>query len=197
MALPSSRVTTIDEYLAFDRAQPARHEYDRGRIIQQAGGSQEHALIAINLSSNLHQQLRTRACTVYGSDMRVGIPQLPRYVYPDVSVACGESIFSDARRDALLNPILIIEVLSPSTERNDRGRKFQDYQQIESFQEYVLVAQESVLIEHFTRQSGTIWTFEVLTDRASVLHLASIGCDLLVSDIYEKVLLIDSDQPPL
>jgi Uma2 family endonuclease len=197
MALPISRVATIDEYLAFDRTQPVRHEYDRGRIIQQAGGSQEHALIAINLSSNLHQQLRTRACTVYGSDMRVGIPQLPRYVYPDVSVVCGESIFADARRDALLNPILIIKLLSPSTERNDRGRKFQDYQQIESFQEYILVAQESVLIEHFTRQSGTIWTFEVLTDRASVLHLTSIGCDLLVSDIYEKVLLVDSDQPPL
>jgi len=193
MALPLHSATTVDEYLAFDRLQTESYEYDRGTITQQAGGSQQHAIIAMNISSSLHQQLRKRPCIVYGSDMRVGMPHIPHYVYPDVSVACGESSFYDDHRDTLLNPILIIEVLSPSTERKDRGKKFQDYQQIVSFQEYVLIAQDAILIEHFTRQSGAIWIFEVLTDSESILHLSSVQCSVSVGDIYERIVISDSE----
>jgi Uma2 family endonuclease len=191
MALPVYRVMTVNEYLAFERTQIERHAYDRGVIIRQAGGSQAHALLSMNIAGALYQHMRTRPCMVYGSDMRIGMPHIPHYVYPDVSVVCGESMFYDDHRDVLLNPIVIIEVLSPSTERKDRGKTFQDYQQIPSFQEYVLVAQDTVLIEHFTRQHDYIWTFEVLTDRAAALQLHSIQCTLSVDEIYAKVALAD------
>jgi Uma2 family endonuclease len=184
---------TPAEYLAFERRHPEKHEFIDGRIIQQAGGSRDHALIGINIVSSLHQQLRTRTCTVYGSDMRVSIPYAQRYVYPDASIVCGTSHFEDEHDDTLNNPTLIIEILSPSTERYDRGKKFQAYQTIDSFQEYLLIAQDAVMIEHFTRQSDKLWTFDVVTDRAASITLTSIQCTLRVEDIYEKIALPAQD----
>lgn len=158
-----------------------------------AGGSRNHALIGVNLVSSLHAQLRGRPCSVFGSDMRVAIPHARRYVYPDASVVCDDAVFEDDSEDTLTNPTLIVEILSPSTERYDRGKKFQAYQTIRSFQEYLLAAQDTVFIERFVRRSDTLWTFEVVTDRDAEIALVSIGCVLRVSDVYEK--LDPSDAP--
>lgn len=182
---------TIEAYLAFERSQSDKHEFVDGQIVQQAGGSRNHSLISANLISSLHIQLRSHPCSVYGSDMRLAIPHVRRYVYPDVSVACETASFEDAHEDTLTNPRVIIEILSPSTERYDRGKKFQAYQTIDSFQEYLLVAQDTVLIEHFVRRSDALWTFEVVTERAATLSLASIGCVLHLEDVYAKVVVAE------
>ena len=194
MSAQSLQRWTPAEYLAFERGHPEKHELINGRIVLQAGGSRNHAVIGTNIVSNLHQQLRGRTCTVYSSDMRVSIPSTQRYVYPDASVVCGDSRFEDEHEDSLDNPTLIIEILSPSTERYDRGKKFQAYQKIASFQEYLLIAQDIIMIEHFTRQSNTLWTFDVITDRAATITLTAIQCTLRVEDIYEKVALPAQDE---
>jgi Uma2 family endonuclease len=187
---------TPADYLAFERSHPDKHEYVDGRVVLQAGGSRNHALIGINVTSSLHQQLRARPCTVYGSDMRVAIPQARRYVYPDITVLCGPASFEDPCDDTLTNPTLIIEILSPSTERYDRGKKFQAYQTLESFQEYLLIAQDAIVVEHFVRRSDKLWTFEVITDPNAVMTLTSIECTLRLEDIYEKIVLPPSPAIP-
>jgi Uma2 family endonuclease len=189
---PLERWTPAD-YLAFERGHPGKHEFVDGRIIRQAGASRNHALISTNVTSSLHQQLRSRPCTVYGSDMRVAIPRARRYVYPNITVLCEPANFEDPIEDTLTNPTVIIEILSPSTERYDRGKKFQAYQTIESFQEYLLVAQDAIVVEHFVRRSDKLWTFDVITDPTAVISLASIDCTLRVEDIYEKIMLPPAD----
>ena len=184
---------TPTDYLAFERGHPGKHEFVDGRVILQAGGSRNHALIGTNVTSSLHQQLRLRHCMVYGSDMRVVIPQARRYVYPDISVLCEPANFEDPLDDTLTNPTVIIEILSPSTERYDRGKKFQAYQTIESFQEYLLIAQDAIVVEHFVRRADKLWTFDVITDPTAVITLTSIECTLRVEDIYEKIVLPPSD----
>jgi Uma2 family endonuclease len=180
---------TAADYLAFERSNPGKHEFVDGKIVLQAGGSRNHALIGTNVTSSLHQQLRHRPCMVYGSDMRVVIPQARRYVYPDISVVCGSASFEDALDDTLTNPTLIIEILSPSTERYDRGKKFQCYQTLDSFQEYLLIAQDTTMIEHFVRRSDKLWTFDMIIDASAVIALTSIDCVLRIEDIYEKIVL--------
>jgi Uma2 family endonuclease len=189
---PLPHLTPAD-YLAFERSQSSKHEFVDGRVILQAGGSRNHALIGTNVTSSLHQQLRLRPCMVYGSDMRVVIPQARRYVYPDISVLCEPATFEDALDDTLTNPTVIVEILSASTERYDRGKKFQAYQTIESFQEYLLIAQDAIVVEHFVRRADKLWTFDVITDPTAVITLTSIECTLRVEDIYEKVVLPPSD----
>lgn len=184
---------TAADYLAFERSQPDKHEFADGQIVLQAGGSRNHALIGTNVTSSLHQQLRQRPCMVYGSDMRVVIPQARRYVYPDITVVCGSASFEDALDDTLTNPTLIIEILSPSTERYDRGKKFQSYQTLDSFQEYLLIAQDTTMIEHFVRRSDKLWTFDVIIDANAIITLTSIDCVLRVEDVYEKIVLPPAD----
>ena len=193
MSVQPRRHWTPADYLAFERSHPDKHEFVDGQIVLQAGGSRNHALIGTNVTSSLHQQLRQRPCMVYGSDMRVVIPQARRYVYPDITVLCGAASFEDALDDSLTNPTLIIEILSPSTERYDRGKKFQAYQTLDSFQEYLLIAQDATMIEHFVRRSDKLWTFDVITDANAVITLTSIDCTLRVEDIYEKIVLPPAD----
>lgn len=186
---------TAKEYLAFERTQPDKHEFVDGQVGLQAGSSRVHVLINTNLISSLHQQLRQRPCSVYGSDLRIAIPQARRYVYPDVAVLCEPAHFEDEFEDTLTNPTLIGEILSPTTERYDRGKKFQAYQTLPSFQEYLLIAQDTTMVEHFVRHSDALWTFEVVTDPTAVLTLASIGCELRLEELYEKVVLPLADAP--
>jgi len=178
---------TPPQFLAYDRASAQRYELVDGQIYALAGGSQQHSLIITNVVASLHGQLRRRECTVYASDMRVKTPQTALYTYPDVSVVCGKPLFEDDSRDTLLNPIVIIEVLSPSTERYDRGRKFRSYRLIETLQEYILIAQDARQIEHFERQPDGQWTFSSVGEDEADLKLPSIGCHLSVADVYEKV----------
>lgn len=187
MADPAERVRmSPEEYLSFERASEVKHEYADGEVFAMAGGTREHSLIAGNVVRELGNALRTKPCEVHGSDLRIKIAASGRYVYPDASVVCGSTLFEDSGRDTLLNPIVIIEVLSDSTEAYDRGEKFELYRTIPSFQEYVIVSQKKVRVEHFQRRPDGRWVLAVLgaDDR---LELESIGCELAMGELYLKV----------
>ncbi len=176
------------EYLALDREAEERSEYLDGEMFSMAGGSREHALIAANLVGELRGQVRHRPCEVYGSDMRVLVEASGLYTYPDLSVVCGEPIFGpDGRRDILRNPTLLIEVLSPSSEAYDRGKKFEHYRAIPSFREYLLVSQERPLVDRFLRQESGIWLFSTAGGLDAKVELSSIGARLALSEVYAKV----------
>ena len=184
-------------YLAAERAGEIKHEYYDGQVYAMAGASERHNLIAMNIGASLHSQLRRRACTVYPSDLRGKVSPLGFYIYPDISVVCGAAQFEEARRDTLLNPTVIVDVLSPSTEGYDRGRKFQFYRALPSLHEYMLVAQESLHIEHYTRQPGGRWVLVESDQFDALFQLATIDCTLTAADVYEKVLFdaADADEP--
>ena len=175
-----------EQYLAMERESETKHEYDRGRIIAMGGASREHNLIGGNIARAVGNPLVDRPCEVYSSDMRVRLGEGGPYVYPDVAAVCGDPQFEDGKVDTLLNPTLIVEVLSPSTERRDRGRKFDQYRTIDSLQEYVMVAQDEVRIERYARREGE-WRYAVLDDPDATLRLDSVGCDLPLRQVYAKV----------
>src|SRR5207249_2311543 len=141
------------EYLALERQSETKHEYYEGEIVALAGASEKHNLIVVNLIVVLHAQLKGRPCKVYPSDMRLKVSRTGAYTYPDVMVACKKSELEDSHKDTILNPVVIIKVLSKSTEDIDRGRKFENYRQIETLQDFLLVSQDSHRVERMTRQS--------------------------------------------
>ena len=186
---------TPEEYIAFERkaipnADTVRSEYVNGEIIAMSGASRAHNLITINISTALHSRLRGSGCETYANEMRVSAPATSSYFYPDVVVVCEEPRFEDDVFDTLLNPILLVEVLSPSTEAFDRGEKFAHYRHLASLQEYVLVAQDQMLVEHYRRQEKQ-WILTDFRTRAEMLSLPSIHCELPLQDIYERVTFPD------
>jgi Uma2 family endonuclease len=178
----------VAEYLAFERAAPDKHEYADGELFAMSGCTRAHSLIAGNLAGELRAALLDRPCEVHASDMRVKITTTSRYVYPDISVACGDIAFEDEHVDTLLNPRVIVEVLSDSTEAYDRGDKFAHYQRIPSFTDYVLVSQKDVRVEHFQRQSDGKWLLTILGP-GSQLALEAVGVSVPVDRLYLKVQL--------
>ena len=152
-----------------------------------AGGSEEHSLIATNVIIELGLQLRERPCKLYNSDMRMQVAEDGPYTYPDVTIVCGEAQFADAEVDTLLNPTLLVEVLSPTTEAWDRGGKFERYQRIASLQEYVLIAQDRPRVEHYARQAEGQWLLTVTAGLDGVVSLPSIECRLSLQEVYRKV----------
>jgi Uma2 family endonuclease len=180
---------TPEEYLAIERRNEYKSEYVDGEMVAMTGASRRHNLINVNIVGEVSRQLRGRQCEAYASDMRVRVPSTRSYVYPDVVVVCGEPQLEDDYLDTLLNPTVLVEVLSESTERYDRGRKFGFYRTIESLAEYVLVAQDECRVEQYAKQPDGRW---LLTDHRSpedVVELASIQYTLRLSEIYEKVAL--------
>ncbi|MCA9910350.1 MAG: Uma2 family endonuclease, partial [Anaerolineae bacterium] len=157
-----------------------------GLVYMMAGANENLVLIVHNVSRTLGNQLDDRPCKVYTSDMKVRLTPIT-YVYPDVAVVCGEAEFEDDEHDVLLNPALIIEVLSSSTENYDRGLKFRRYQQLASLQEYVLIAQTSACVERFVRQSDGQWLLKTVEDMSTSIELPSIGCTLALADVYKKI----------
>src|SRR5437868_9745242 len=176
-----------DEYLAIERKAEFKSEYVDGVMYAMAGGSERHNLIAGNTLTALNNQLREAPCRVYPSDLKIRIPNSRKFFYPDDSVVCGETQFADEERDVILNPILIVEVLSESTAAFDRGKKFQSYQQIESLQEYLLVAQDEFIVEHYLRQEQNHWLYTKVLGLEETLALPTLKCQLALSDIYSKV----------
>lgn len=174
------------DYLAFERTSEMKHEYADGEIFAMSGGTREHSLLAGNILGELRLALLERRCEVYTSDMRVQIPSTRRYVYPDVSVVCSQPLFADDERDTLLNPSVVVEVLSDSSESYDRGDKFAQYRTLASIKEYVLVSQKTVLIEHFRRHTDGTWVFSVLGP-GERLVLPTIECSIEVDRAYLKV----------
>lgn len=185
-SLPKTRLTP-EEYLAFERQCEYKNEYYNGEVFAMTGASRRHNLITVNIGAELRQQLKNGPCEVYASEMRVQIPSTTNYFYPDVSVTCGEPQLADNYFDTLLNPTLVVEVLSPSTELFDRGRKFEQYRNIESLSEYLLVAQDKILVERYTRQPDGDWRLSLFSKAGDSVRLESVGCELAVSEIYSKV----------
>jgi Uma2 family endonuclease len=191
----ASQLSTIlsdEEYLAFERSSEIKHEFLSGHVYAMAGATREHNLITGNIAGELRLQLRGKPCETYSNDMRVRISRTALYTYPDVVVVCGTPLFLDDHRDTLINPLLIIEVLSPSTEGYDRGEKFKYYRSIESFSEYMLIAQDKIAADHFVKQDN-IWTIREVEQE---IRLITIPCLLNFSDIYDRVEFITEEKEP-
>ncbi len=185
---------TPEEYLARERQSAFKSEYLDGHISAMSGVSRAHSLINSNLARLLGTQLVDRPCEIHVSDMRVKVSARGLYTYPDIAVVCGEGQYEDAHVDTLLNPTVIIEVLSPSTEAYDRGRKFASYQRLPSLREYLLVAQDQARVEHFVRQEVG-WLLTAFDDPAAALAMPTIGCTLPLAEIYRKV-SFPAPEPP-
>ena len=205
MATPAAQThLTPEEYITFERkaipdAETVRSEYVKGKIIPRSSSNRAHNLITGNIAGELHTRLKGTTNSVFANEMRVSIPAAKSYFYPDVVIVCEEPRFEDDVFDILLNPIILVEVLSPSTEAYDRGEKFGHYRQLASLQEYVLVAQDKVLVEHYRRQEkqegvpvpGKGWIFTDFRELEEILSLPSIQCQLPLQEIYERVTFPD------
>ena len=189
MTTGAARATvTPTEYLRRERSALHKSEYRDGQVLAMTGSSRAHNLIAGNLCRELSQQLRGGPCEVYVADMRVKVDEAGLYTHPDVVAACAEIRFEDDVTDTLINPTLVVEVLSRSTEAYDRGEKFAHYRCLESLREYLLLAQDRVRAEHYARE-GDRWVLTELSSLDDVLTLPSIGCRVRLADVYERVKL--------
>lgn len=187
VSLPERRRYSEAEYLALELTAATKHEYHRGEIIAMVGASMDHNQITINLSTLLHVRLAGGACRVFASDFRVRVSAFGDYSYPDVVVVCGKPRLGEMKPDTLINPAIIFEVLSPSTEAYDRGDKFAAYRTIETLQEYVLVSPAVLRVEQFTRMEGGLWRLREVAGREASLELSSVNCTLPLRDVYDLV----------
>jgi Uma2 family endonuclease len=194
MSLPQSQsLSTAEEYLAFERAAFERHEWLDGLIYGMAGESPQHSLISANLIISLGTQLRGNPCAVFSPNMKVysrvstdvGLKGL--FSYPDCMVVCGPLLFHDKHRDVLINPRVVIEVLSPSTELYDRSKKFHRYQQNSSLTDYILIAQAYPSVEHFARRTDGNWDYSIRTELTASTAIESIGCHLPLAEVYDRI----------
>ena len=187
MAAHPQTTHTVEEYLAFECASETKHEYFAGAIVAMAGASYEHNLSTGDTYASLRNQLRGTSCTVLPSDQRLRVSPQGPLIYPDIMVVCGRPQFTDERPDTVTNPTVIIEILSPSTEADDRGRKTKHYPTLESLQEYALLARDECHVEPYIRAEHGWWRFNEATDRAATIQLSSIDCTLALAEIYERV----------
>ena len=187
MSIQEKELLTPEAYLALEREASHKSEYFAGEMFAMSGASRRHNLISLNFGAELRAQLRHQPCEVYTSDMRVKVSPTGLYTYPDVVVVCGEPAFEDAMGDTLLNPTVLVEVLSQSTEDYDRGRKLEHYRSLPSLQEYLLVSQERAHIVHYVRHSDVSWLLSDTSGLESSISLQAIGCEVALSEIYAKV----------
>ena len=183
---------TEEQYLAIERAAAFKSEFLNGEMFARAGVSMQHSRIQINLISEFHTRLRGATCEAFGSDLRVRVSSR-MYTYPDVTAVCGKPMLADAHQDNLLNPAVIFEVLSPSTESYDRGLKFQHYRTIESLKDYILVNQNGILIEQFIRQADNTWALRDYRQLDEELKIDSLGVRIPLALIYERVEITPPD----
>ena len=185
---------TPEEYLALERKATIKSEYRDGSIHPMPSSNRTHNLVNGNICCALHLQLKERACEVYACDMRLKVSAAGLYTYPDILVVCDEPRFEDASVDTLLNPTALFEVLSPSTEAYDRGAKFGYYRQLDSMQEYTLVSQDLMRVEHYLRHKEQ-WILTEVSRPVDVVRLTSIDCELPLREIYERVELPPNEAP--
>lgn len=179
---------TEEEYLRIERAADTRSEYYRGEMFAMAGASRFHSAVKDNLITRLNLQMNSSGCRTYSSDMKVWSPFTGLYSYPDIVIVCGQAEMKDKKNaDVLMNPKIIVEVLSQSTEGYDRGFKFKSYKRIESCQEYVLVSQNEPCIETFTRQPNNLWLHKIFEGIDSDLVLTSIPVRIPLREVYQDV----------
>lgn len=185
--LPQRSLLTAAEYLEMERKAEFKSEYFQGEVFAMAGASRPHNRIVSNVISALNPHLLNHGCNIYPSDMRVKIEKINKYTYPDVVVTCGKEIFEDDEVDTLLNPVVIFEILSDSTEAYDRGKKFQHYQFVESLSEYVLITQDACRVERYIRQKDGTWLYYGYQNLDDIVKLESVNCELALKNIYVKV----------
>lgn len=188
MGAEPQREWTVEEYLAFERESDVKHEFADGELVAMSGASRAHGRIAWNIGGALYPQLQKADCEGFTAEMRVRIPATDRYTYPDLVVVCGEPEFEDAELDTLVNPTLVVEILSPTTEDYDRGRKLFHYRSIPSLQAALLVAQDEVHVELYERQGDGRWVLSETDDIGESLDLAAIGARLALVDVYRRVI---------
>lgn len=193
MTTGKQRCYSIAEYLAFERASELKHEYHQGEIRVMPPANRWHNLLVSSLTKLLGTHLQFGSCVVLVSRMRIKVQSTGLYTYPDALVVCSKPDLEDEFQDTLLNPKLIVEVLSDSTEAYDRGRKFSHYRTIHTLEEYVLVSQNEYRVEVFTRRDGE-WVFSDAHGRDSSILLRSIDCRLSLHDIYQRVEIPESSQ---
>jgi len=178
---------TPEEYLVRERLAETRSQYYQGQIFAMAGASEEHNLSVTNLVASLVPSLRQRKCRVYATDMRVLVSETGLYTYPDVVVVCGKPILADKHGDILTNPVVLIEVLSESTEDYDRGGKFHQYMRIPSLQEYLTVSQTQMLIDQRIRQADNSWLIREFVPATGKVSVKSLGVELDFAEVYDQV----------
>jgi Uma2 family endonuclease len=184
-ALPKS-IYSASQYLALEENCAYRSEFYLGEIYAMAGASRKHNKISMNVSGNLHSQLRKKLCEVYQNDMRVKVHE-GFYTYPDVVIVCDTPKIEKQNGENLLNPLILIEVLSPSTERFDRGEKGRLYRLMPSLKEYVLISRDKINVEHYVRQDTGKWLFSEMSEKEDILSFQAIECEIILEDIYEKI----------
>lgn len=185
-ALAKPRVSP-EEYLALEREAEYKSQYFNGEVLAMAGGSYYHNIITGNIIRELGNLFKKHPCGVCPSDMKIKVPKTVLFTYADAVVVCGNPKFDDKMKDVLLNPTLIVEVLSESTEAYDRGKKFEQYRQLPSFREYLLVAQDRCRIEQFSKQEDARWLFSEIHDMAGAVKLSSVDGELAAAEVYDKV----------
>lgn len=178
---------TLEEYLELELHAEIKHEYHDGEMFAMSGGTLDHSGVAANVIIALGIKLRDRPCRVFTSDMRIKIEATGLYTYPDISVVCGKPQLEGDRKNTLLNPVLLVEVLSPSTEGYDRGTKFENYRTIPSLQEFLIVSADKPSIERYTRQEDGSWNLTEAKGREAHMPLASLSCRLELAEVYAKI----------
>jgi Uma2 family endonuclease len=179
--------STPEEYLKNERLSSEKHEYRNGQIVAMAGASITHNRLVFNCAASLGPQLRGTACSGFNSDLRVRAPGARSYFYPDMVIVCGEEEFDDDQFDTLVNPVALVEVLSPSTESHDRGDKFAAFRTIESLRDYILISQDTMRVEHFARQDGGAWLLRAYEKPEDSFAFTGAPVTLRVAEVYERV----------
>jgi len=187
MATEPKTLLTAEQYLELESKAQFKSEFYKGEMFAMSGASTPHNRLARNLLGQFFEKLGDGPCEVLTSETKICIDAAEHYTYPDVVVVCGGAQILSTRHDTLLNPTLIVEVLSPSTEAYDRGRKFEAYKALESFQQYLLVASDRVHVDLFTRQPGDDWLLRSADRLEDSIELQSIHCRLALADLYRKV----------
>jgi Uma2 family endonuclease len=178
---------TREQYLEIERKAECKSEYLNGEMFAMSGASEEHNTLTVNIIALLRAQVRKQGCRLFATDMQLRVTPTGLYTYPDIIVVCSKPQFIDASIDTLLNPTFLVEIFSPSTEAYDRGRKFDHYQTLASLSQYLLIAQDRIHADLFTRQPDGGWLLTGISKLEDTLDLRSIGCQLRMADLYEDV----------
>jgi len=185
-----------EEYLEFERSSDIRHEYLDGDLYAMAGESLSHSRVCTNLSGEVRQKLKGTTCEPLSPNMNVRTSNASLFAYPDLTIVCGEPLFHDTKKDVLINPKVIFEVLSPSTEKHDRTTKFMRYRMgNETLADYVLVSQDKPFVEHFTRQADGDWRYRSFNSLSDSFEIASVECTLSLAEIYDRVEFEPLEEP--
>ncbi len=184
----TAAVSTPEDYLKFEREADSRHEFLDGEIYAMAGESLSHSRVCVNLGGEVRAGLKGKNCEALSPNMKVRTSTASLFSYPDLTIVCGEPLFHDAKKDVLVNPKVIFEVLSPSTAEYDRTTKFQKYRMgNETLTDYILVSQDKSFVEHFQRQSDNNWNYKSYSELENVLQIETVECELSLREIYDRV----------